>query len=128
MADETFLLFCEYYLGLTPEGEFRFTNANKMARRLNCTPADLFATLKRHRLHPDTVLNTDFPLARYQVDIQLAAGTVASERLLEMARAAYEAYLGAVGTPRDWLREIEQEREADRERERERRRREPPPI
>jgi hypothetical protein len=128
MADEAFLLFCEYYLGLTPQGEFRFTNANKMARRLNISPADVFAMLKRHRLHPDSVLNTAFPLARHQVDIQLAAGTVAAERLLEMARSAYEAYLGAASKPRDWLREIEEEREADRERDRERRRREPPPV
>jgi len=116
MAHDPFALFCEYYLGLTPEGTYRFANANKMAKRLNVTPGDLLNLLRKHRMHPDAVLNTDFPMARYQVDIQIAADEHPPDELLRRARAIYEAFLGSAGRPRDWAGEIEAEKKADRER------------
>jgi len=109
-------LFSWYYLGLTPEGEFQFVNANKIAKRLNCMVDDLMGQLADHNLHPDVVLNTNFPMARYQVDFQLAAEKEDGDQLQARAEAIFELYLGSRGTKRDWLKEIEEEKENDRRR------------
>lgn len=111
-----FDLFCWYYLGLNPEGEVRFANANHIARRLNWTPQDVIDYLGKHGLHPDRVLNTDFPLSRYQVDLQIAAAEERPETLRQRAEMIYEHFQAVVGQkPRDWHREIAEEREADRQ-------------
>lgn len=115
MASDPFELFCLYYLGLTPEGAYRFANANQLAARLNCTVDDLMGALKGHGLHPDTVLNTDFPLARYQVDVQIAAENASPEWMRDFAQRIYAEFLGHVGKRRDWLAEIEREKQADRD-------------
>jgi len=114
VRDDPFGLFCFYYLGLTPQGECRFSNANQIARRLNWTVADLLSVLNRHGLHPDTVLNTDFPMARHQADIQIAAEVETLEQLRARAAAIYEQFRQRAGKRRDWLKEIEQEKEQDR--------------
>lgn len=122
MMPDPFQIFCLYYLGLTPEGEVRFQNANQVARHFNWTPEMLLKFLHDHRLHPDLVLNTDFPLSRYQVDLQIAAEREDSERLHARALGIYEAFTGVAGHKRrDWVKEIEEERQADLERRRERR-------
>jgi len=119
MSPTPFHVFCLYYLGLTPEGQVRFQNANQISKRFNWTPDMLMEFLRKHRMHPDLVLNTDFPLARYQVDLQLASQQEDSEELHARALEIYEAFTGVAGQkPRDWLKEIEEEREADRQRRR----------
>ncbi len=114
MRDDPFALFCLYYLGLSPDGQYRFSNANQIARRLNWTVPDLLTVLSRHGLHPDTVLNTDFPLARHQIDIQLAAEAEPPQKLLGRATQIYEQFRLHGGKRRDWLKEIEEEQEQDR--------------
>lgn len=116
IANDPFALFCLYYLGLTPEGEVRFFNANQIARRYNWTVADVMDALARHGLHPDHVLNTDFPLSRLQIDFQLAAEREDREVLRNRAWVVYEQFREREGTRRDWAREIEQEREEERNR------------
>ncbi len=116
MEKDPLTLFCLYYLGLNPEGEYQFANANKVAARLNCTVDELLGTLRRLGLHPDTVLNTDFPLARYQVDVQIAVDSNGPDWLKDFAERIYNEFLTHVGKSRDWLAEIEQERRADRDR------------
>jgi hypothetical protein len=116
MRDDPFGLFCIYYLGLTPEGEYRFSNANQIARQLNWTVGDLLTVLSKHGLHPDTVLNTDFPLVRYQVDVQLAAEVETKDQLRARANKIYEQFRMHAGKRRDWLKEIAEEQELDRQR------------
>jgi hypothetical protein len=116
MANDPFELFCLYYLGVTPEGDYQFANANQIAARLKCTVEHLMGTLHSHGLHPDTVLNTDFPLARYQVDIQLAAESGSREWLKEFAQRIYAEFRSHIGKSRDWLSEIEREKQEDQER------------
>lgn len=116
MTNDPSELFCMYYLGLTPEGEYRFANANQIAKRFNCTVDDVMGALRKHSLHPDTVLNTNFPLARYQVDIQIAAETGTLDTLKEFGSRIYADFLSKTGNTRDWLAEIEREKQADRER------------
>ena len=119
---DPFDMFCLYYLGLTPEGEVRFVNANQIAKRFNWTPQAVLDYLRKHRMHPDAVLNTDFPMARYQADLQIAAAKEDSETLRLRAEMIYESFTQRSGRfKRDWLREIEEERERDREAEHERR-------
>jgi hypothetical protein len=114
--NDPFEVFCWYYLGLSPGGEYRFVNGNHIARHYNVSVNDLLAFLKKHRLHPDTVLNTDFPMARWQVDVQLAAQERGPEQARELAARVFAEYQGRIGNRRDWLAEIEREREEDRER------------
>ena len=109
MKRDPFELFCLYYLGLTPEGTYQFVNANKLAARLNCTVDDLMGALRGHGLHPDTVLNMDFPMARYQVDVQMAAETESGDWLKDFAGRIYNEFRNHTGKPRDWLAEIDQE-------------------
>ena len=116
MGKDPFELFSLYYLGVTPEGQYRFANANQIAKLLRCTVDDLMAALRTHGIHPDSVLNTDFPLARYQVDIQIAAEKEKPEWLKEFAQRIYSDFRGTAGKKRDWHSEIEREKQEDRER------------
>ena len=113
MGKDPFDLFCQYYLGLTPEGGYKFSNANKIAARLRCTVAQLMQTLRGHGLHPDTVVNTDFPLARYQADFQIAAESESREWLVAFAEKIYREFCRSKGKRRDWLAEIAQEKQHD---------------
>lgn len=117
MGSDPFDLFCMYYLGLTPEGGYQFSNANRIAARLNWPVAELMQTLRRHGLHPDTVLHTDFPLARYQADFQIAAESESREQLLAFAERIYEEFRASAGKRRDWLAEIQQEKQQDQNKE-----------
>ena len=116
MTLDALTLFSWYYLGLTPDGNFQHVNANKIAKRLNITVDDVMKQLAKHNLHPDVVLNTTFPMARYQVDLQLAAEKEDQDQLRARAESIYDAYLGSRGSRRDWLKEIEEEKESDRRR------------
>ena len=105
-----------YYLGLAPDGEVRFLNANQVAKLYNCTPQRLLDFLRQHEMHPDVVLNTDFPFASHQVDLQLAVGRENPEQLRERARNIYEQFTQIAGQrKRDWLKEIEEERRFEQE-------------
>jgi hypothetical protein len=115
MRDDAFTLFSFYYLGVSPEGTYRFQNGNQIAKRLNCTVADLMEMLRKQGQHPDVVLNTDFPMARYQADLQIAAETEGPDQLVGRAKAIWDEFRGRIGKRRDWLGEIEREREQDRE-------------
>ena len=109
-----FEVFCWYYLGLSPQGEYRFVNGNKIAQSYNCTVAELLTFLKKHQMDPDTVLNTDFPMARHQVDVQMAAERLGPDQALELAARVFEQFQSRIGNRRDWLAEIEREREEER--------------
>jgi len=111
-------LFNWYYLGLSPRGEHKFLNGNQVAQSYNWTVDELMKALKKHRIDPDTVLNTDFPMARYQVDVQLAAERHGPEQLLELASRIFAEFQQRTGTARDWLAEIERERQEERARRR----------
>ncbi len=110
LLSDPFELFCWYYLGLSPGGVYRFINGIHVAQHYICTVEDLMDYLKQHRIDPDTVLNTDFPLARYQIDVQLAARERGAEDLLQLAGRIFSEFRARLGTARDWIGEIEQER------------------
>lgn len=118
LAVDPFELFCLYYLGLSPEGDYRFVNGNQIAKRYNTTVDAVLHHLRSHDLDPDTVLNTDFPMARYQIDVQLAAESEHGPDALELASRIFEAYHSSRGRRRDWQAEIEEERDEDRRRRR----------
>lgn len=120
MRNDPFALFCWYYLGLSPEGQCRFQNANQIAKRLNWAVADLMEVLRKQGQHPDSVLNTDFPMARHQADLQIAAEEESPEELRARALAIWQEFRGRIGKRRDWLAEIERERQQDREQRRSR--------
>lgn len=111
MNDDPFEMFCLYYLGLDREGDYRFHNANQIAREFNWSVQEMMAQLERMNLHPDTVVNTNFPLARYQVDIQIAAETGNPLEIRALATKIYGEFQRKRGQRRDWLAEIEQEKQ-----------------
>jgi len=113
MLNDPFQLFCLYYLGLNEQGEYRFVNANQICRNFNWSVGELMQALDRHKLHPDTVLNTNFPLARHQVDVQIAAESETGEQLKARASQIYEAFQRSLGQKRDWLKEIAEEQHTD---------------
>lgn len=115
MRDDAFGLFCLYYLGLSPEGQYRFLNGNQIAKRLNWTVSDLMDVLRKQGQHPDLVLNTDFPMARHQADLQIASETETPDQLRSRARAIWDEFRSRVGKRRDWIAEIEREKEQDRQ-------------
>ncbi len=121
MRNDAFGLFCLYYLGLSPEGQYRFQNGNQIAKRLNFTVADLMEVLRKQGQHPDVVLNTDFPMARHQADLQIAAETETPDQLRSRAQTIWEEFKGRAGKRRDWIAEIEREKEQDLQDRRERR-------
>lgn len=114
IEDQPFELFCLYYLGLGPGGECRMRNANQIARRFNWTVGELMQVLHRHGLHPDTVLHTDFPMAYWQVELQLRAEEASEEELRSVAHEVYERFRKSQGRRRNWLKEIEEERDDER--------------
>ena len=114
MGTNPFILFCLYYLGITEEGDCRFFNANQIAAHLNLTVDELMKTLQKHNIHPDTVLNTAFPMARYQVDIQIAAEYEDRNQLKARAEYIFQEFQKTQGKKRDWLKEIEEEKRTDR--------------
>lgn len=113
---DPFEVFCLYYLGLSSEGAYKFTNANQVAKHYNWSVGELNAYLKKHKMDSDTVVNTDFPLARHQVDLQLMAERSPGPIPLDFAERIFTEFQNRVGNRRDWLREIEEEREEDRTR------------
>ena len=116
-------LFCWYYLAVSPQGKYGFINANQLSKELGATVDELMACLKKEGIHPDEVLNTDFPMARHQVELQLLANTSSDGvlgELLSKAQRVYTAWSLQRGRRRDWVAEIAQEREQDSERNRER--------
>ena len=116
MGPDPFEVFSLYYLGLAPDGEVRFRNANQVAKLYNWTPQRLLDFLRQHEMHPDVVLHTDFPFATHQVDLQLAVGRENPEQLRERAQRIYEEFSRVAGQrKRDWLKEIEEERQAEQE-------------
>jgi hypothetical protein len=78
--------------------------------------------LRRQGQHPDVVLNTDFPMARHQADLQIAVEMESPDEVRARAFVIWEEFRGRVGKRRDWLAEIEREKELDREQRREQRR------
>ena len=102
-------LFSFYYLGLSPEGTYKFSNANQMARYFNTTVPDIMSALRAAGLHPDAVVNTEFPMALYQVELQLASIDGEPGKLLGMASRIYDEFRAHAGKRRDWAAEIASE-------------------
>ena len=108
-AYDPFELFCFYYLGLDPQGQYKFSNANQMARYYKTTVASIMNTLREFELHPDLVVNTDFPLSQYQVEIQLAHQAGEQQKMLAIAEQTYRGFRERIGKNRDWQAEIDRE-------------------
>jgi hypothetical protein len=103
---DVFELFCAYHLGITAEGNYRQQNINDMARRFNCTPAELKQALVDYHLDSDAMINSDFDLAMAQIDIMVAPEGVDKR---ELARPWFEESQKANPHARNWQREIEED-------------------
>ncbi|MBZ0273546.1 hypothetical protein K8I61_16020, partial [bacterium] len=100
---DVFELFCAYHLGITAEGGYRQQNIHDLARRFQCSPAELKQALMDNHIDADTLLNSDFDLAMAQIDIQVAPEGVDKR---ELARPWFEEFMQSHPNARDWQKEL----------------------
>jgi hypothetical protein len=103
---DLFELFCAYHLGITADGGYRQQNIHDLARRFNCSPAELRQVLIDHRLDSQSMINSDFDLSMAQIDIMVAPEGVDKR---ELARPFFDEYQKAHMNARDWNRELEED-------------------
>lgn len=64
-------LFGLYYLGFTPEGEYRFCNAHHVASYYRVSADAVLRWLEEYRIDPQSVAHRQVEIARASVDIQM---------------------------------------------------------
>ncbi len=76
-------LFGFYYLGFTPEGRYKFSNLNHVAKHYGVGPQVVLRWLEELQLSPHHVLRRHFDVAGAQLEIQLEVGRRTTEELRE---------------------------------------------
>jgi len=107
---DVFELFCAYHLGITEDGGYHQQNIHDLARRFNCTPAELKQALVDHGLDSQTMINSDFDLSMAQLDIMVAPEGVDKR---ELAKPWFDEFRKSRTNVRDWNREIEEDARAN---------------
>lgn len=74
-------LFGFYYLGFTPDGRYKFSNLNHVARHYGVGPQVVLRWLEELHLSPHHVLHRHFDVAGAQLEIQLSVETSTTEEL-----------------------------------------------
>ena len=91
---DAFMLFCAYYLGVTPDDGYQKPNAEELAKRHGMSAEELNKLLVEYEIDPTRVEGSEFDLHGAQLDIRLAPKGISR---LETARGFYEEYLAVVG-------------------------------
>ena len=76
-------LFGFYYLGFTPEGEYRFPNAHRVAAYYGVSADAVLRWLEEHGLDPATVGRKTIELSRHSVDLQMEQPNLTPEAVRE---------------------------------------------
>jgi hypothetical protein len=100
---DQFTLFCAYYLGITPDGGYRFQNIHEVAKRFGVPAGVIKQLLQDFGMDTDSIVNSTFDMASAQVDVMHVPEGV--DRM-EIARAHFEQFLNAPRGKRDWAREL----------------------
>ncbi len=100
---DQFTLFCAYYLGITPEGGYRFQNIHEVAKRFGVAAGVIKQLLQDFGMDTDSIVNSTFDMASAQVDVMHVPEGV--DRM-EIAKSHFESFLSAPRTKRDWTREL----------------------
>lgn len=95
-------LFAFYYLGFTPDGRYKFSNVNHVARHYGVGPQVVLRWLEELDLSPHQVLRQHFDVAGAQLEIQLDIDCCSTEELRERVDVFLEELDGAPSGRRPW--------------------------
>lgn len=95
-------LFAFYYLGFNPDGEYRFANANTVAKHYNVSVTRVLEWLKDLDLEPGMVLRKEFDLSGPMVELQLERVNLTPMEIHRRAGEILKALDAAPGGRRFW--------------------------
>jgi hypothetical protein len=91
---DAFMLFCAYYLGITPSDGYSKPHVEEVARRFSMSPKEIKELLGEHGIDEESMRNSDFDLAGAQLDIRLAPEGISRT---EAARDLWQDFLSTKG-------------------------------
>jgi hypothetical protein len=95
-------LFCFYYLGFSPEGEYHFPNIHHLARYYRAAPDTVQGWLDDLDLSPKVLLRQKYNIGREQADLQLDAKELGPPGILLRAAEVLRELDAAPGGRRPW--------------------------
>ncbi|CAN5380578.1 hypothetical protein BH09SUM1_BH09SUM1_03030 [soil metagenome] len=95
-------LFAFYYLGFSPEAEYKFPNAHHIARYYKVSSDAVLRWLEELDLDPHKILLRHFNLAAEAVDLQLEAETLTPAQIFMRADAILKELDVARGGRKPW--------------------------
>jgi len=81
-------LFCFYYLGFNPDGEYRFANVHHVSKYYNVSADAVLRWLEELDLQPSWVLRQHYDLAGVSVELMLEATNLTPMAIRGHAAAA----------------------------------------
>lgn len=96
-------LFGFYYLGFAPDGTYKFSNANHLARHYKVSTDAVLRWLEEYGLDPKTVSRTSIELSRHSVDIQLDLPNLSAEGVRLRIEEVLAEFDGAEQGRRPWV-------------------------
>lgn len=96
-------LFGFYYLGFSPDGEYRFATANHLARHYGVGPEAILKWLEQYGIDPATVSKRRFEFAAWSVDLQMDAPNMTPEAIRARIDEALAAFDDAGTGRRPWV-------------------------
>ncbi|HMX63879.1 MAG TPA: hypothetical protein PKD58_12500 [Candidatus Sumerlaeota bacterium] len=95
-------LFAFYYLGVNPDGEYRFANAHHVAKYYGVSADAVLRWLEELDLKPRDVLRQQFNLSGPQLELQLELPNLDPAGVRQRAAAILADLDGADGGRRFW--------------------------
>lgn len=95
-------LFTFYFLGISPDGSYRFPNVHHVARRYGVSADAVLRWLDELDLSPSEILRKDCPLAAMQTDLQLELEDLLPEEVTGRAEEILATVDEARPTRKPW--------------------------
>jgi hypothetical protein len=95
-------LFAFYFLGVNPDGEYRFANAHHVARYYRVSSDAVLRWLGELDIEPRDILRQQFDLAGAQLELQLELPNLDPAGVRQRVKAILEELDGSEGGRRFW--------------------------
>lgn len=95
-------LFGYYYLGITPDGEYKFPNAHRVAAHYGVSADAVLRWLEEFGLAPAAVGRKTIELSRHAVDLQLELPNLTPGAVRERVAEVLEEFDGAGRGRKPW--------------------------
>lgn len=96
-------LFGFYYLGISPEGTYKFPNANHLAAYYRVSADAVLRWLDEYGLDPKTVGRKTIELSRVSVDLQLELPNLTPDAIRQRIAEALADFDGAGTGRKPWV-------------------------